>query len=61
VISAASNKFVRLWNTETGELLQTLDNTGWLAEWSADGKLFLTFTTDSKIAYVWDVVGLARP
>lgn len=60
VISAASNKFVRLWNTETGELLQKLDNTGWLAEWSADGKLFLTFTKDVKIVYVWDVVGLEK-
>lgn len=57
VISAASNKFVRLWSSETGELLQTLDNTGGMGEWSADGKLLLTSTKDLRMAHVWDVVG----
>lgn len=60
VISAASNKLVRLWNTETGQLLQTLDSAGWLAEWTADGKLFLTSTKDLKTMYVWDVVDQRR-
>lgn len=57
VVSTASNKFLRLWNAQTGELLQTLDNHGGIGEWSADGRLFLTFAKDLKSAQVWDVVG----
>jgi WD40 repeat protein len=57
VISATSNKLVRLWNSDTGELMQTLENTGELGEWSADGKLLLTSTKDRKWVSVWDVVG----
>ena len=61
IISAANNKFIRLWSTETGELLQKLDNNGGYSEWSADGKLFLTFGKDLKSAQVWDVVPPALP
>jgi len=61
VISAASNKSVRLWSTETGELLQALDQTGGPGGWSADGKLFLTSTTDLKTVHVWDVVTFPDP
>lgn len=57
LISAASNKFVRLWNAETGELMQELGNTGGVGEWSADGKLFVTATNDRTSMFVWDVVG----
>ena len=57
IISAANNKFVRLWSAETGELLQQFDNTGGFGEWSADGQLFLTFSKELKSAQVWDVVG----
>ena len=57
VISAANNKFVRLWSSDTGELLQQFDNTGAFGEWTADGKLFLTFSKDLKSAQVWDVAG----
>ena len=57
LISATSNKLVRLWNSETGELMQTLENTGELGEWSADGKMFLTSTKDRAWVSVWDVVG----
>ena len=57
LISATSNKLVRLWNSETGELMQTLENTGELGEWSADGKMFLTSTKDRMWVSVWDVVG----
>lgn len=57
LISAASNKVVKLWNAETGGLMQTLENTGGNARWSADGKLLLTFTGDYTSAFVWDVVG----
>ena len=56
LISAASKKVVKLWNAETGELMQTLENTGGNARWSADGKLLLTFTGDYTSAFVWDVV-----
>ena len=58
VITATSNKLVRLWNAETGELMQTLENTGGTAEWSSDGKLLLTSTEDRTRVFVWDVVGL---
>lgn len=57
IISAASNKFIRLWNAETGELMQTLENTDVRSEWSADGKLLVTFTNDRPRIFVWDVVG----
>jgi WD40 repeat protein len=57
IISAESNKFVRLWNAETGELMQTLEKTGGLAEWSRDGKLLLTSTEDRTRVFIWDVVG----
>lgn len=57
VISAANNKFIRIWSANTGELLQQFDNTGGFGEWSADGHLFLTFSKDLKSAQVWDVVG----
>jgi WD40 repeat protein len=55
VITATSNKLVRLWNAETGELMQTLENTGGTAEWSTDGKLLLTSTEDRTSIFVWDV------
>jgi WD40 repeat protein len=56
IVSAANEKFVRLWSSETGELMQTLENTGsYAAQWSADGTLFLTFAKDLKSASVWDV------
>ena len=55
IVSAANDKFVRFWNSETGELMQTLGNSGSYAEWSADGKLFLTFAKDLSSASVWDV------
>ena len=55
ILSAANEKFVRLWNSETGELMQRLENTRGPAHWSADGKLFLTFAKDFKAASVWDV------
>lgn len=58
IISAANNKFIRFWSSESGELLQTLDNTGGFGEWSADGTLFLTFSKDLKSAQVSDVVGI---
>ena len=59
VISATSNKMVRLWNADTGELMQTLENTGGAGEWSADGKLFLSSTNKRTVLFVWDVVGEA--
>ena len=63
VISAANNKFIRLWSADTGELLQQFDNTGGFGQWSADGQLLLTFSKALKSAQVWDVVGpqQARP
>ena len=64
LISAASNKFVRLWNAETGELMQTLENTGGMSTWSADGKLLLVSAEDRTSVSVWDVVGpeaITRP
>jgi WD40 repeat protein len=57
LISAASNKVVKLWNAETGELMQRLENTGGNSKWSADGKLLLTFTENFTSVFVWDVVG----
>jgi WD40 repeat protein len=61
MISAVSNKFVRLWNAETGELMQTLENTGGMSAWSADGKLLLTSTEDQSSMFVWDVVVAPGP
>ncbi len=49
IISAASDKFIRLWSAETGELLQQFDGPGGHGEWSADGKLFLKVMKDLKI------------
>ncbi|HEU4768121.1 MAG TPA: WD40 repeat domain-containing protein, partial [Pyrinomonadaceae bacterium] len=58
VMSGTTNKFIRLWNTDTGELMQTIDRTNARrGEWSSDGKLFLTFAKDFQSAEVWDVVG----
>jgi WD40 repeat protein len=57
VLSAANSKLARLWNVDTGELMQTLDSNGGYGEWTADGKLFLTFMKDRKAAQVWEVVG----
>ena len=58
VMSGTSNKFIKLWSTDTGELLQTVDKTNARrGEWSSDGKLFLTFAKDLQSAQVWDVLG----
>lgn len=57
VLSAANSKFTRLWNVDTGELMQTLDTNGGYGEWTADGTLFLSFMKDRKAVQVWDVVG----
>ena len=56
VISASNNKFVRFWNSETGELMQRIEDTGGAAGWSADGTLLLTFGKDLQVAHVWRVV-----
>jgi WD40 repeat protein len=56
IISAANDKFIRLWSAETGELLQLFDGPGGHGEWSADGKLFLRVMKDLKSVQVWDVV-----
>jgi WD40 repeat protein len=55
VISASNNKFVRFWSSETGELMQTIEDTG-PATWSADGTLLLTYAKDLQVAHVWRVV-----
>jgi WD40 repeat protein len=57
IVSAVNEKFTRLWNAETGELVQTLDNARG-AKWSADGTLLLTYGKDFGFAQVWDVVSL---
>lgn len=59
IVSAASNKFVRLWDADTGELLQTLEQNTWPAEWSSDGKTFVTFAAGLATAQVWDVLSLS--
>jgi WD40 repeat protein len=56
VISASNDEFIRLWNSETGELMQKIDNTGGPANWSADGTLLLTFEKNLQVAHVWRVV-----
>jgi WD40 repeat protein len=55
IVSAVNEKFIRLWSLETGELLQTIENTT-RGEWSADGTLFLTYPKNLNVAQVWDVV-----
>jgi WD40 repeat protein len=55
IVSAVSSRFVRLWNAGTGELMQRLENTGRMAEWSTDGKLLLTSTEDRTSVFIWDV------
>lgn len=55
IASAVNEKFIRLWSSETGELLQTLENARG-GKWSADGTLLLTYSKDLDVARVWDVV-----
>jgi len=55
IVSAVNEKFIRFWNAETGELVQTLDNARG-AKWSADGTSLLTYSKDFDFAQVWDVV-----
>ena len=57
IVSAVNEKFIRFWNSETGELLQTLENAR-AGKWSADGTLLLTYGKDFQFAQVWDVVSL---
>ena len=57
IVSATSNKFIRLWDADTGELLQTLEKNTWPAEWSSDGKTFVTFTEGLGTAHIWDLPG----
>ena len=35
--------------------MQTLENTGGMAEWSSDGRLLLTSKEDRTQVFVWDV------
>lgn len=56
IVSATSNKFVRLWDAHTGELLQTLDKNTSPAEFSSDGKTFVTFTEGLGAANVWELL-----
>ncbi|HET9711543.1 MAG TPA: hypothetical protein VFP64_06665, partial [Pyrinomonadaceae bacterium] len=55
IVSAVNEKFIRLWNAETGELVQMLDNARG-AKWSADGTSLLTYSKDFDVAQLWDVV-----
>ena len=57
IVSAVNEKFIRLWNAETGELVQTLANAR-SGKWSADGTLLLTYGKDFEFVQVWDVVSL---
>ncbi|HJP90744.1 MAG TPA: hypothetical protein VJ875_02240 [Pyrinomonadaceae bacterium] len=56
IVMAANEKFVRFWSTDTGELMQKIDDTGGPAQWSADGTLLLTFRKRLEVAHVWRVV-----
>ena len=53
---AANNSFIRFWNPATGELLQMLENTSFDAQWSADGRLLVTFAKDRKSVQIWELV-----
>jgi WD40 repeat protein len=55
IVSAVNEKFIRFWNSETGELVQTLENARG-GKWSADGTLLLTYSKNLDFAQVWDVV-----
>ena len=55
IASAVNEKFIRLWSSETGELLQTIENARG-GKWSANGTLLLTYSKDLDVAQVWDVV-----
>jgi len=55
IVSAVNEQFIRFWNSETGELVQTLENARG-GKWSADGTLLLTYSKNLDFAQVWDVV-----
>ncbi len=63
ILMSASNKLIRLWNLETGELIKSLgkDEIGEnfrqkrFASWSADGDLLLTGAPDEGAVLLWEI------
>jgi WD40 repeat protein len=56
VLSAASNNFIRFLNPANGELLQTLETSGFHTQWSADGQRLVTLAKDWKSVQIWELV-----
>jgi len=56
MLMAVNNNFTRFWNPANGELLQTLETTGFPSEWSADGRLLVRLAKDRKSVQIWEPV-----
>jgi WD40 repeat protein len=66
VLLSVSNKVVRLWKPETGELLQEIRETdkdksprlfqSSIARWSPDGNLLMTAANENKSILLWEVL-----
>ena len=54
ILIAESNNFIRFWNPQTGELIQTLESTGFRSHWSADGRLLVRLSKDQKSVQIWE-------
>ncbi|HEX8289132.1 MAG TPA: hypothetical protein VF556_14105 [Pyrinomonadaceae bacterium] len=65
ILLSVSNKVVRLWKPETGELLQEIKETNknkskelfqrFVARWSPDGNLLMTAANENKSVLLWEV------
>jgi WD40 repeat protein len=55
ILMATNNNFIRFWNPVNGELLQTIENPGSNAQWSADGQLLLTISKDQNFVQIWEL------
>ena len=55
ILMSVSNKFIRLWELETGKMLEKLERVG-VTQWSPDGTLLQTGSEDKNRILLWEIL-----
>jgi WD40 repeat protein len=63
ILMSVSNKLLRLWNLQTGELIRKLEKEEIgerfqvrLTDWSPDGRLLMTGSKNDNAVLIWEIL-----